>query len=137
MKDIDKRLTFIINEMNSVISNLSRMVVDSMLHMSNQDCEIEDLKLQLDAADQDYQEVVAERNTLLETREALTKEVEYYKIAVNSLNDRFIELRNIFRDNAVVIGEGDLNVIFDSTIESDKLSRFLELLNMTEDDLYD
>lgn len=129
MRDIDKRLTCIINEMDNVIRDLSCMVVDSMLHMHNQDCEIEDLKLQLDAADQDYHEFIAERNSLSETCEALTKEV-------NRRDERFAELRKIIKEN-VILPDSGVIMNFDSTIEPDKFSRFLELLELEEEDLYD
>lgn len=129
MKDIDKRLTYIINEMNDVISNLSRMVVDSMIHISNQDNDIEDLKLQVQAAEKDFDDIRDECDSLKKLN-------EYYTTTVNSQGDRFAELRKIIKEN-VILPDGGAIINFDSAIEPDKFSRFLELLELEEADLYD
>lgn len=130
MKGINKTMTYIINNMNETISNLSRMVVETMIHISDQDNEIEDLKLQVQAAEKDFDDIRDERDSLKKLN-------EYFTTTVNTQGDRFAELQKIVKENVVVIDEGNLNIVLDSTIEPDKVSRFLELLDMTEDDLYD
>ena len=130
MKDINKTMTWIINNMNDTISNLSRMVVETMIHISHQDNDIEDLKLQLQAAEKDFDDIKDEYDSLKKLN-------EYYTTTVNSQGDRLAELKKIVKENVVVIDEGDFNIVFDLAIEPDKVSRFLELLELEEADLYD
>lgn len=118
MKDIDKRLTHIMNEMNAVVNDLSNMLVDSIIHINNQENDIEDLKLQLQAADQEYQKAIAD---------------------CNIISKKLIDVRKIIKDNTVVCFNEDGDKAYfmniDSQIEGEIWESLLNLLGLTEEDI--